>query len=291
MKILVCTDGSERGQKTMALAAMIALPLQAATTILGISEEEKDEHRLRQTLVRAVEEFQMRGIATEPIVRHGDPVGEIVGRVEELSPDLVIIGADKKKATGPLALSRKAYSIVADIAVPVLLVPAIRLQLKRFLICSGGSSYIDNAVRFAAGLAKGLGATITLLNVAPEVPAMHAGVMERQESAEALLGSSSALGRNLRSEKEILEQAGVSVDVRIRHGIVLEQIFQEIEERDHDLIVVGSFPITRGLRHYMIGNLTRKIVNRSGRPIMVVRSDKKPDSILGFLTRRRKLRP
>ena len=67
--------------------------------------------------------------------------------------------------------------------------------------------------------------------------------------------------------------------VRIRHGIVIHEILAEIEESDHDLVVVGSWPIRDALRNYAIGNVMREIVNRTDRPVLVIRSDIEPASL------------
>ena len=50
MKILVCSDGSERARKALASAAVIANATKAETTIFGITEIEQDEPRLLEAL-------------------------------------------------------------------------------------------------------------------------------------------------------------------------------------------------------------------------------------------------
>ena len=60
--------------------------------------------------------------------------------------------------------------------------------------------------------------------------------------------------------------------VRVRHGLVLSQVFAEIGERKHDLIVTGSSPTRGPLGHYIMGDLTRSILNRSECPVLVARS-------------------
>ncbi len=200
-------------------------------------------------------------------------------RTEETVYDLVIIGTERKGAQGFFLPSTKAYAITEAIVPPVLVVPASRPDIKRILICSGGGAYIDNAVRFTSKIAKDLSAQVTLLNVTPLPAAMHGTILRRQEDAAALLNSNSALARNLRTEKGIIETAGVSAVVRIRHGIVIQEILAEIEESDHDLVVVGSWPVRDALRNYAIGNVMREIVNRTDRPVLVIRSDIEPASL------------
>ncbi len=279
MKILVCSDGSERARKALASAAMIAKATKAETTIFGIVEIEQDEPGLLKALREESRLFFEQDVKLEVITKFGDPVDEITRRTQEALYDLVVIGAERRGAQGFFLPSTKAYSIAEAIAPPVLVVPLRRPAIKRILICSGGGTYIENAVRFTSKMARDLSSEITLLTVTPQPPAMHGTILRRQEDVTSLLNSNSALARNLRTEKEIIEHAGVTAVVQIRHGIVIDQILAEVESRDYDLVVSGSWPVKDAWRNYAIGNVTRDIVNRTDRPVLVIRSDVHPSSL------------
>jgi nucleotide-binding universal stress UspA family protein len=279
MKILVCSDGSERGRRALASAAIIAYATKAETTIFGISEIEQDEPGLLETFREDSRVFQEQDVKLEIVTKIGDPVAEIIRHTKETVYDLVIIGAERRGAQEFFLPSTKAYSIAEAIAPPVLVVPVLRPSIKRILICSGGGTYIENAVRFTSKLAKDLSAEVALLNVTPRPAAMHGTIFRRQEDVEALLNSNSALARNLRTEKEIIERAGVPAAVHIRHGIVINEILAEVEGSDYDLVVAGSWPVRDAWRNYAIGNVTREIVNRTDRPVLVLRSDIEPASL------------
>jgi nucleotide-binding universal stress UspA family protein len=279
MKILVCSDGSERARRALASAAIVANATKAETTIFGIIEIEQDEPRVLKALREEARIFREQDVRLEIVTKFGDPVAEIVRHTQERVYDLVVIGAERRGTQGFFLPSTKAYSITEAIAPPVLVVPVARPAIKRILICSGGGTYIENAVRFTSKIAKDLAAEVTLLTVTPEPPAMHATIFRRQEDMVALLNSNSALARNLRTEKEIIERAGIPVIVQVRHGIVIDQILAEVERRDYDLVVSGSWPVRDAWRNYAIGNVTREIVNRTDRPVLVVRSDIKPATL------------
>jgi nucleotide-binding universal stress UspA family protein len=283
MKILVCSDGSERSRRALASAAVIAAATKAETTILGITEIEQGEGGLLETLREQATAFQEKEPKLQIVTKSGDIVAEIIRETRESIYDLVVIGAERRGREEFFLPSTKAYFIAEAISPPVLVVPRSRPNLKRILICSGGGPYIDNAVSFTSKMAKDLSADVTLLNVIPEPPAMHATLFRRQDDVEALLNSDSALARNLRTEKGIVEQAGVPVIVRIRHGIVIDQILAELERIDYDLVVAGSWPVRDPWRNYIIGNVTRDIVNRTNRPVLVIRSDKEPASLAARL--------
>jgi nucleotide-binding universal stress UspA family protein len=276
MKILVCSDGSERAHRALASAATIANATKAEITIFGIIEFKQDENRLLAALNEDSKVFREQKVKVEIVAKFGDPVAEIVRRTRETTYDLVVIGAERRGAQEFFLPSTKAFSITEAIAPPVLVVPVTRTAIRRILICSGGGTYIENAVRFTSKVAKDLSAEITLLTVTPQPPAMHGTIFRRQEDVATLLNSNSALARNLRTEKEIIERADVSASVQIRHGIVIEQILAEVERRDYDLVVSGSWPVRDAWRTYAIGNVTREIVNRTARPVLVIRSDVTP---------------
>lgn len=282
---MVCSDGSERAREALLSAAIIAVPMRADITILGITEIEQDQGKLLEALREDIQGFQEKGVNVDIVTKFGDPVEEIIQQTREITYDLVVIGAERQRAQEFFLPSAKAYSIIETIAPAVLVVPKSRPDLKRILICSGGGPYIDNAVRFTSEIAKDLSASITLLTVVSEPPAMHATLVRRQEDVDTLLNSNSQLARNLRNEKDTIERAGVPVSVQIRHGIVLDQILEEVERGDCDLIVVGSWPVRDLWRNYVIGNVTREIVKRADRPVLVIRSDKEPESLADRLRR------
>jgi len=147
-------------------------------------------------------------------------------------------------------------------------------RLKNILVCTGGKKYIDDAVQLAGEIAKCIGGTVTLLHVMAEPPAIYADLMRMEEDVDRLLASGSELGSNLRAQKESLEKLGLSVAVRIRHGIALDQIFAEVREGEHDLIVTGTSQTRGPLRHYIMGDLTRGILNRAECPVLVARAGK-----------------
>jgi len=109
-----------------------------------------------------------------------------------------------------------------------------------------------------------------------------------EEHVERLLESKSELGRNLRSQKQDLEKMGVPAEVRVRHGIVVDQVFTEVREKSYDLIVTGSSQARGLLRHYIMGDLARSILNHANCPVLVARAGKtrRVRSVLNIFARR-----
>ncbi|MGZ5004945.1 MAG: universal stress protein, partial [Chthoniobacterales bacterium] len=112
------------------------------------------------------------------------------------------------------------------------------------------------------------------LHVMAEPPAIYADLVRREEDVDALLASDSELGRNLRAQKQSLEKLGLKAEVRVRHGIVIDEVLGELYDGNYDLIVTGTSPARGPLQHYIMGDLTRDIVNRSDCPVLVARPGK-----------------
>jgi nucleotide-binding universal stress UspA family protein len=273
MKILFCSDGSHQAENAVRFGALIAAACQAEPSILGIAEKASDQEPLLQALRRERDILKEHHLNAELITKAGRPVPEIVKRTREESYDLVVIGAVRKGARSPVWMSALAYKIIESVQPPVLVVIGARSALRRILICSSGGSQADKAVAFAGEIARLGSAVVDLFHVMAEPPAMYADLIGREEDASRVLASSSKLCRTLRRQKELLEHAGVFGEFRLRHGLVVPELLNELRRTDYDLVVAGSSPSEDMLRQYVMGDVTREIVDRAEIPVLVVRTE------------------
>ena len=276
MKILFCSDGSKQSENAVRFGALIAAACQAEASVLGIVEKAGQEDKVMQALRRAQEILKEYHLNAELITKAGRPVPEIIKRTQETKYDLVIIGAARKGSRGPLCMSARAYKIIESVEPPVLVVIGERTALRRILLATGGTEQADATVQFAGELARRVMASVDLLHVLAEPPAVYANLIKTEEDAAKILESSSKLGRSLRHQKELLEKMGVPCEIHLEHGLVLDELLHELQRIDYDLVVSGSSPAQDRLRAYIMGNITREIVNRAEIPVLVVRGDAKP---------------
>ena len=272
MKILVCSDGTSSAETAIHLGGLLGGALKAQIALLGIAETSSDEQPLRNALQKQAELLSACGISADIIVESGEPVRQIADQTSRTSYDLVIIGARWIGATGHYWRSEKTYEVIKTIQPPVLVAIGECKHLKRFLVCTGGKEFIEQAVQFTGKLASAVNASVTLLHVMAEPPALYADLVRLEENVDQLLASKSELGTNLRREKRELERLGVSAEVRLRHGIVIDQVFEEVRAGDYDLIVTGTSQARGLLRHYIMGDLTRSILNHANCPVLVARA-------------------
>src|SRR6266571_5348352 len=274
MNILICSDGRPAADSATRLGGLLARPLQAKTTLLGIIEASADEQALRTALEKQAESLRASKTALELVMRAGEPIREIVHQTSTARYDLVIIGSRRARSTGLYWRSEKTYEVIKAIAPPVLVAIGHSPQLQRFLVCTGGKKFIEQAVQLTGTLAAAVGASVTLLHVMAEPPAIYADLVRLEEDVDHLLESKSELGINLRRQKRDLASLGVRAEVRVRHGIVIDQVFAEAEEGNYDLVVTGSSQARGMLRHYIMGDLTRSILNHANCTVLVARAGK-----------------
>jgi nucleotide-binding universal stress UspA family protein len=272
MRLLICSDGSEQAGQAVRLGALIAAGCQAQVTLLGIMEASGQSEVLLESLRRGQALLEEKGIRAELISKAGEPVSEIVQRTKETTFDLVVIGAVRKGNRGRFWMSSKTYRLIKQIEPPVLSVAGKCAGIRRALICSGGRRYIDRAVRLTGEIARGCRASVTLFHVVGEPPAIYAGLPRMAETADWVLNSDSELGVNLRHEKATLESMGVPTEVRLGQGSVLQEILREIRTQQYDLMVTGS-ALSQRLRSYVLGDISREIVNRVDCAVLVARGD------------------
>jgi nucleotide-binding universal stress UspA family protein len=272
MKILICSDGMPAADSATRLGASLAGPLQAETTLLGIAEKADDEAALHDALEKQAEWLRAKNVSPKIAIRSGDPVRQIVDETTKTKYDLAVIGARKTGATGLYWRSEKTYEVIKSITPPVLVAIGEWAQLKHFLVCTGGKEFIEPAVELTAKLASAVGASVTLLHVMAEPPAIYADLVQMEEDVNLLLESKSELGRNLCSQKAQLEKMGVPTEVRVRHGAVVDQVFTEARKTSYELVVTGSTRARGMVRHYIMGDLTRSILNHANCPVLVARA-------------------
>jgi len=272
MKILICSDGTQSAETAIYLGGLLAGPLKADTALLGIAETSQDEQPLRDALYKQAQLLQGHGVSPVIAVQTGEPVRQILDQTFKNKYDLVVIGARWTGAVGEYWRSTKTYEVIKSVQPPVLVAIGEGKQLKRFVVCTGGKEFIEQAVQFTGRLAAAVGASVTLLHVMAEPPAMYANLVRMEEDVTQLLESKSELGTNLRRQKRELDRLGVSAEVHLRHGIVIDQVFEEVREGSYDLIVTGTSQARGLLRHYIMGDLTRSILNRANVPVLVARA-------------------
>ncbi len=140
-------------------------------------------------------------------------------------------------------------------------------MIRHILVAVDGSDGSKRAARFTRELASALQARITLLHVIelPTSVPLEAYGLTRTQVYEAQLETAGDLLGALAAEMPVGQ-----VEQVIESGSPAETVCAQAEERDVDLVVLGS----RGMGavgRWLLGSVSDRVVHLSKRPVTIVR--------------------
>lgn len=153
--------------------------------------------------------------------------------------------------------------------------------MKKILVPVDFSTCADNAVDFAIQSAKYLPVEITLLHAFELTGNVYTDYMGvNQEFNQTLLDK--VKEELLQLEKRIKEQEGVVVRTAINRGSVKDAILEACEEKNIDLVVMGTLGAS-GLKEKLWGSKTASLIGDSKVPVLVIPCEykwRKPQKML-----------
>jgi nucleotide-binding universal stress UspA family protein len=271
MKMLICTIGSARRRATLHFAVEVARAFSADVMLLGVVGRKREIGDLAQMLEEVALLLTEQGHEVSVCVETGDAEKKVMEELETGHYDLVALGSLAKKRSRRAFLSSVAMRIIEQAQTSLLVIKGYRSSLSRILICTSGTEYGHLPVWAGAALACGAGAQATILHVVDALPSMYTGLEQMEETLAELLQSDSERSRELRWAAEVVKAECEISEIKLRRGIVAEELLREGQDGDHDLIVLGSSKAAGGLVRVLLGDLSREIVTRAERPVLVVR--------------------
>lgn len=147
-------------------------------------------------------------------------------------------------------------------------------MFKKILCATDGSKRSAHAVKTAAAVAKGTGATLVLLHVSPEysTPYYPDGVMIDWPSEKNYKRDCKAAAEKLfAKDAAVAKKEGVDAEnLHVFGDSPAESILNAAKKEKADLIVMASHG-RKGFEALLLGSETQKVLARTGVPVMVVR--------------------
>ena len=271
MKMLICSIGSRRHMNTLRFGAAVAKALAADTTLLGVVPRLRQVEEMSQALDKVARDLADQELPVHVRVEAGRAEDIVLACMEESPYDLVAIGALGGKRSRRALLNSVGMRIVERADSSVLLIKGDRPSLSRVLIAASGAEQGHPSVWAGALLACGAGSRATVLHVVDSMPSMYAGLEQMEETLAELLESHSDVARELKWAAGVVGKECKISELKVRRGMVADEVLHEGQEGDYDLIVLGSSRSASGLVRVLMGDLTREIVSRAQRPVLVVR--------------------
>jgi nucleotide-binding universal stress UspA family protein len=276
-QVLVLTDGSPAAGAAVGIAIASAKALDRPLAVLGASEGSESDENVGAAVQEAQTKAKKELRTVIAVQSSGDLLDLARQRVADVPTCLVLAGSKREPVGARIQITPRVWTLIKSLEPPVLVASEEYPSPLRWLFCTGGAAHIEDGAQFAATLAKGLGASVTVFHVSPVVPGIFGDRLEEEEeNAEQFLRSNSRIAKHVQRQVEIFRKAGVETKVRVRTGEVVDGVLEEIRRGGHDLVVVGSSPTHGAIRTYLMGDVTRDIVTLSSRPFLVLRS-RQPD--------------
>jgi nucleotide-binding universal stress UspA family protein len=156
---------------------------------------------------------------------------------------------------------------------------------KKILVTLDGSTFAAQALPHARYLAMTTGATLTLLQVVPDVEVatdvaatvgtlMHVeNVASRdvQRAEQAQQSKVETTERSLRELASIIAGNELTTEVAVEVGKPAEQIIEYVKHHHIDLLMMSTHGRT-GLAHLLYGSVAGKVLHEANCPVLVIRS-------------------
>ncbi|MFQ6100318.1 MAG: universal stress protein [Anaerolineae bacterium] len=269
MKILLCVAGMPYAEAAVSFGGMIASVTQSPITLLHVVCRKKDWATGERILAAARERLPDLTVNTR--VRLGDPTGRILAEVRAGGYDMVVVGVRRGVRLTQQLSSSVTQKVIRCVPTSVLVARGTSPSLKRVLICTGGAEVAEPVVEEGARLARAAQAQTTLLHVASPIPSMYTGLDEVEETLPELLQTETLIAQHLRHAAEILARHKVAAELELRYGVAADEILREAQEGDYALVVIGASGTAGRLKEWLLGNVTRRVVEHAPCSVLVVK--------------------
>lgn len=281
-EILVPTDGSGAAGTAAETALDLARRFDAsihAITVVELNESPADieaevaeevTRRGEKTLATLRDQAADVGVsATTQVIETADPVHQtITDYAREHDVDLIVMGTHGRTGLNRLVLGSITERTLRTSPMPVLTVHedvSLDPDFEAVLVPTDGSDAASVAAGHGVTLAEATDAAMHVVHVVDLTP-----VSGDFGSAEALAALEEAGQQAVDDVISRAEDAGVrSVEASVLSGRPARAILDYVEERDIDLIVMGTHGRT-GLERYFLGSVAEKIVRVADVPVLTV---------------------
>lgn len=267
MNILICLESEKYEHPPVLMGNIIAQATDSSVDVLVVVPE-VGHWENGESVAKQVEEY-LEDTHVNVSVKQGDIHAIYREALTEADYDLVVVHAHRRVGLRQHVDVEK--TLLDQSHISVLLAENPKPRISNILLATGCKKGNHSLIWQGAKLAQVLGAKITLLHVASgSVPSMYTGLDQFDETVSKMLKTDTPFAKHLRRGVEILNNMEVPSEVKIRHGVPVEEIVREAQLENYDLVVVGASGVREDLKSRLLGNLTTKIVDQVKLPVLVV---------------------
>jgi nucleotide-binding universal stress UspA family protein len=278
--LMVATDFSERSDRALRRATLLARQSGAALTLVHVVDDDQPERivavermeaeRLLADLVQTVR--QTDGIPCEAEVILADSFEGIARAVAAKAPGLLVIGPHRRQVLRDVFVGTTAERVLRAVTCPVLMANAPPVgAYRRALIATDLSETSEAAAQALLTLGICGGCSLALLHVfeapaldlaaSPAIPGVARQAYLEDARAEAL--------HHLQSFAGSTGLDAADLRLRRRHGTAAGEILSLAEEEQVDLVVVGTRGRS-GAANIFLGSVAEAVLRGARNDVLAV---------------------
>jgi len=292
-RIMVPLDGSNAAEMVLPYAEEIATKFNSEIALVSVAEPTpaESDHLFRAYLKTIQEKVRTElgnwgakpGTPVTIEVLAGKPAQEILSYAADKNVSLVVMASRGTSGEGPWLLGNIAAKVLRATTKPVLLVrkeaPAEGLQrkglIKRILVPLDGSKVAEQIVPHAEELARCMGAELILFQAYESFLGVISGeamvTMSAEEIKEANRHREEDAKAYLRTIAGTLREMGLTVSEVVVPGDPADVILSYAESNAVDMISMSTHGLS-GLKRWVFGSVTDKVLHAGDMPVLVVRA-------------------
>ncbi len=270
MKMLICVSKLPYAEATVLFGGLIAGIEGANVTLTTVVHNETERPLAEEMLAKAQSLLTIPEANTKVCL--GSPAAAILDEADNGEYDVIVIGAHILGGFFDRFTGSTMKTVAEKASTNVLVVKEKRLKLDQILVCTAAREADRPLIEKSANLAKNIGATVVAMYVAAPIPGMYTGLETMEETLTEMLQTDTIQAQELKWSAQYFVDQGVSAKLKLRRGIVTDEIHHEIHKNEYDLVIVGAQTEQNFWNELLVGNITGDIVELSSNSVLVMRT-------------------
>ena len=297
--VLVPLDGSTFAEAALPIAAKLVrtaqgrlhifvahqavVPVVGMWEMVGPPEQLNEEQRRWETAYLSETAAGLGQVGDGPVRTHhtdGRPGEGICEEAGEIGADLIVMATHGRGALGRMWLGSVADFVVRHTTIPVLLVhperdskPSPGIALQGILVPVDLSAESEAVLDAVLTITKLTQAHVTLLHVVQLLFEVSEPTLPYPIPVDPVIINQLRTDAESRLERlaERFRQRGMGVSTRVVIGAsAAGAVLDALEEPGFDMVAMTTHG-TRGLRRFLLGGVTDKVIRGARKPVLVLR--------------------
>ena len=265
LRLLIGYEESAASRRALAYVAPLLQDAAIEVALLTVTQRASTHQRLYDEALDVLKQA--------PAYHHtmtGSLYTALLEAARTHQPDLVVYG-EMGRAWSKWSRFQRRDPLYAVLPMSSLQVREKVRQIERVLLCAGGDESILHDAHFTGRLVQHRGVRATILHVLSQMPLVFGPGSTRGRVAESFAATGAPEMKHMQAAVDDLAQTGVEAEIKIRIGLVVEQVAAELSEGGYDLLVIGAHRSKGLVERFLLEDVTANILGKNLGPVLVVK--------------------